>query len=1517
MLALRVALGLFTLLVFAAPALAQQDQLTGTWRFRSFAGINARGGICASGSVTFDPLGAVVAAGSSLQECDTAVPPMPLVGGTMIVGPNGALSGTVAGFDLEGNFLPTGDAFVAVSTVNNEGSPIGFGLGVFVRADTATTFAASDLAGTWRVHLVQGGELPTEISESAFGSIVVEPDGAITSGTLTFFSAEFGASSSAVVGGRVTVDPDGMISGTIQSREGMATPVSTDFSGLMAPDKKLAAGALRTVDGETIESGLTILQRETPSTFAIADLAGTWTFHNVVLDPVTADQSTWLRGTLTVSPLGLVTSGTLAAPFIGSAPVIGSFAIDPLGVVGGELALGETTFFSILGTMFDTKDHIVGVDMLFGSTGEGLGGPAGVGLLSMVKSGPTAPPAVVQLSAPIYTVGEAGGSVVVTITRVGTNLTDTVSVAYATGDGSAVSELDYTPTSGTVTFDPGETSRTVTIPIIDDTLAEANETFTFTLSDPSGGATLGSPASAIITIKSDEQSAIQFSAGNYAAKEGKPAVITILRSGALATPATVTFTATPGSAVPGVDFTPVTRLVSFAKGETSKAVTVPTLNDKLVQGTRTVLLGLSGPAGGAGIGARSAAVLSIAEDDRGGTIALSAPSYTVSEGAGSVLVTILRTGTNLAGNVSVSYATGNGSALSGSDYVATVDTVTFDAGETTKRVRIPILQDALVEPNETFTFTLGAPTGGARPGEPSSATITIKDDDVPSRIKLGASSYRVVEGAGNASIMVVRSAALFREVTVHYSTSPAGTNPATPDASEAPDADYGAVEGDITFQPNQTTAFITVPIFQDSAAEGHETFLLTLSEPGPGASVASPSSATVTILDDESVVQFSLKFMGNMPEVVRTGPTNTPVTVDFFSEDGTATAGVDYAPMSGTLTFKVGQSSAFIPLVIKPDIFAEGPETFTISLANPLPEGSARLGAPSSQTWAITDNDFGGTVQFGVANLTASPGESKKIPIVRTGGGGTILTVNWRAISGTTSEAFSPTSGSVTFGANETTKSFTVNVEEFERTGADLTAVFALSVAPGAANVGAKNTSTLTIFGSPATVDLPFSVYSVVEGGGPAVVSVTRGGTLDRQVSVAYATADDTALAGRHYTATSGRLTFAPGQQVAAFTIPILGSGSSGQTRSLNLTLTKPSPGTVIGEGSRARLQIRKARVFTYRLIADNTDSIVGFGGVPSLNDAGTVAFKAFMADEDTRVFKGSGGALTTIASAATREFLGIDGSRFPIDGAGNVVFLATDGNERQTIFRGSGGGLTPLMQADQTYTRLFDPSVSPNGNVAFGGQAEGGVAIFTGAGAEGVSLFVAAGDEVFDQVGGLPAVNDDGTVAFVGVRNGGPRSVFLANPNDGGLAVLATDVTTDSFASISLNGSEQVAFITGLPAPDGEGILIGRNGSAVTTFVTRANGFQLFGQPEEDSSPAINALGAVAYLGLTLDTFGILTGPDPDADMVIRQGDPLFGSNVSFLRFGGFNAAGQIAFRADLVDGREVIVVGSPPARR
>jgi uncharacterized delta-60 repeat protein len=104
-----------------------------------------------------------------------------------------------------------------------------------------------------------------------------------------------------------------------------------------------------------------------------------------------------------------------------------------------------------------------------------------------------------HFSGPVYTVGENGGSAAITVTRTG-GTTGTLSVVAATSDGTATAGADYTPVSTVLTFHSGETSKTFTISIRPDTLVEGNETVLLSLSSAAGGASLGFPAKAVLTI---------------------------------------------------------------------------------------------------------------------------------------------------------------------------------------------------------------------------------------------------------------------------------------------------------------------------------------------------------------------------------------------------------------------------------------------------------------------------------------------------------------------------------------------------------------------------------------------------------------------------------------------------------------------------------------------------------------------------------------------------------------------------------------------------------------------------------------------------------------------------------------------------------------------------------------------------------------------------------------------------------------------------------------------------------
>ena len=111
----------------------------------------------------------------------------------------------------------------------------------------------------------------------------------------------------------------------------------------------------------------------------------------------------------------------------------------------------------------------------------------------------------VSLATSVIEVGEAAGSVGVKLRR--QNGTDgRVTVDYRTFAGTATAGQDYTTTSGTVTFEAGESEKTVLVPILNDTAAEPAETFTFTIDNVTGGAALGAPRTATVTMSAPEAS---------------------------------------------------------------------------------------------------------------------------------------------------------------------------------------------------------------------------------------------------------------------------------------------------------------------------------------------------------------------------------------------------------------------------------------------------------------------------------------------------------------------------------------------------------------------------------------------------------------------------------------------------------------------------------------------------------------------------------------------------------------------------------------------------------------------------------------------------------------------------------------------------------------------------------------------------------------------------------------------------------------------------------------------------
>ena len=243
-----------------------------------------------------------------------------------------------------------------------------------------------------------------------------------------------------------------------------------------------------------------------------------------------------------------------------------------------------------------------------------------------------------------------------------------------------------------------------------------------TLANPVG-ATLGSQKTATVTIVDNDQG-FQFEFASYSVAEDAGVVrIGVLR-GTDDTNSTVTvdFATSDLTATNGLDYTGITNTLSFAPGEKVKLVTVPILNDGVKEPTKNFRVTLSNPTGGAVLGSRTTATVTIVDNDPGMGFELG--SYSVWENAGAITVTVLRGNDVALGPITVDYATSNLTAKAGQDYQAVSGTLAFEENETVKTITIPILRNGLVTNDTSFRVTLSNPTGGATLGT-ASTTVNI------------------------------------------------------------------------------------------------------------------------------------------------------------------------------------------------------------------------------------------------------------------------------------------------------------------------------------------------------------------------------------------------------------------------------------------------------------------------------------------------------------------------------------------------------------------------------------------------------------------------------------------------------------------------------------------------------------------------------------------------------------------------------------------------------------------------
>jgi len=405
----------------------------------------------------------------------------------------------------------------------------------------------------------------------------------------------------------------------------------------------------------------------------------------------------------------------------------------------------------------------------------------------------------------------------------------TVTVQFATANGTAVAPGDYTAGTGTVTFAPGDTAETVTVQTNNDTVVEATETFNVNLSNATNATIADNQG--VGTILDNDQSAI--SIDNQTVTEGGMASFNVTLDQASPSTVTVQFATADVTAVAPGDYTAATGTVTFAPGDTSETVTVQTIDDADVEAQETFNVNLSNAtnatiADGLGVG-------TINDNDQP---QISIDDQTVTEGgSASFNVTLDRTSPT---SVTVDFATADVTAVAPGDYTGGTGTVTFAPGDTSETVTVQTNQDALDENDETFNVNLSNPSPNATILD-GLGVGTIVDDDDPPAISINDASTPAPEFEGAAvSFTVSLDAASGKQVTVDFATA---------DVTAVAPGDYTAATGTVTFAPGDTSETVTVQTIDDIADEPDETFNVNLSN-ASNATIAD-GLGVGTIVDDD------------------------------------------------------------------------------------------------------------------------------------------------------------------------------------------------------------------------------------------------------------------------------------------------------------------------------------------------------------------------------------------------------------------------------------------------------------------------------------------------------------------------------------------------------------------------------------------------------------------------------------------------------------------------------------------
>lgn len=436
--------------------------------------------------------------------------------------------------------------------------------------------------------------------------------------------------------------------------------------------------------------------------------------------------------------------------------------------------------------------------------------------------------------------------------------------------GSASSGTDFTALSGSVTIPAGETTADISVTVLNDNIVEATESITVTLTGFSARdadialSSTPSATAAIVDVTDNDMATVSIAKLTDGVEAAVPTNASFrLTQSAASSTATIIAYNVGGTASSGTDFTALSGSVTIPAGQTTADITVPVLDENMVEPTETVSVTLTSITSGdtdITLLVPLSASADITDSDTS-VITLAAVSADKDEGTGggTTAFTFSATLSNpVQGGFTLAYTTNDDSALAGSDYTDNDSSLSFSGAAESQTITVLVTHDGTNEIDETFTVALGAITGttlgGALSIAESPQTGTILNDDALT-ITIAATDADADENtAATGSYRITRNGVLGAttvQLAVDASSSAVAadwTQSGATFASLAPGSNGTAVIAD-----GDTFVDITLTPSSDLHAEADETIRINVTADAAYV-IGSPADATVTIGQNDFLV---------------------------------------------------------------------------------------------------------------------------------------------------------------------------------------------------------------------------------------------------------------------------------------------------------------------------------------------------------------------------------------------------------------------------------------------------------------------------------------------------------------------------------------------------------------------------------------------------------------------------------------------------------------------------------------